>query len=282
VPSAKANAAASRWWPLVALLVAGSVRAVVADAHPEAGTTAASMALGCLWAAGMLLLLPLRGEAVPPASAWRALLAGAMLLPGPLLPVLLLGTAPVDSGGLTMALALTSVVVAVASAAMSGEGEDVAGRLWPGLAAVGGLLLVLVTPALNDARADAAMVLAPVLAGVGAVWFAQQHGGAVWRTRLALVGGAIVFSLAACAGWGMLGRPAVSLAAVAWDGVIAGLGVMSLARLGAVRWSAQFVLLPLLVLALGLVVVRPALDWRMVLGLGLLAVAGGYLLWLPE
>jgi drug/metabolite transporter (DMT)-like permease len=268
----------ARWGPLLGLVVAGAVRWVVADSRPEVGSTVASEALGCAWAAALVYLLPERGTRGIAGSAWRAALAGAMLLGGPLLALLV--QTPVSGSGLTTALALTPVVVAVASAAMGlGAGEDVPGRLWPGLAAVAGLLLVLATPSLNDAPADAVMALAPVLAGVGVVWFCVQSGGIGWRIRWALTGGAGVFAASAAVQWVLHERPVVSAAAVAWDGVLAGLGMAVLGRLGATRWSAQFTLLPLLVLLAGIVLMRPVLGWRDALGLLLLASAGGYLLW---
>ncbi len=267
-----------RWGPLVGLLVAGAVRWVVVDAHPEAGPTVGSLALGCAWAAALAYLLPERLARGIAGSKWRAALAGAMLLGGPLLSLLV--QAPVSGGGMTMALALTPVVIAVAAAAMGlGASEDVAGGIWPGLAAVAGMLLVMTTPSLDGPFADAVMVMAPVLAGVGAVWFCVQPGGLAWRGRWALLGGAGTFVLGAAVDWKLHGRPVVATSAVAWDGLLAGLGVMVLARLGAVRWAAQFTLLPLLLLLIGIVLLRPTLGWREVLGLALIAGASGYLVW---
>ena len=54
-----------------------------------------------------------------------------------------------------------------------------------------------------------------------------------------------------------------------------------LARMGAERWSAQFALLPLFILLEGMLILRPPLMLRPVIGLLLLAVAGIYLL-LPQ
>jgi threonine/homoserine efflux transporter RhtA len=54
--------------------------------------------------------------------------------------------------------------------------------------------------------------------------------------------------------------------------------VLALSRLGANRWSAQFVLVPLLILIEGMVLVRPGITTRWVVGLALVALASVYLL----
>jgi threonine/homoserine efflux transporter RhtA len=59
------------------------------------------------------------------------------------------------------------------------------------------------------------------------------------------------------------------------------LSLLVLVRLGAVRWSAQFVLLPLLILLQGIVILRPAITVRWVAGMLLIVTASLYLL-LPQ
>jgi hypothetical protein len=201
---------------------------------------------------------------------WRGLLAGAMMLGGPAVGLLAGG---MDAGSLTIALALTPVVVAVAASALGDGSEGMAGRLWPGLAAVAGLLLVLTQPSMSNVRNDGLLLLAPVLTGVGAALFCTKPGRSVAST---LVGAAVVFVL----GWGLL-RGSVSVVSVACDGVLALLGVLAVSRLGATRWSAQFALVPLLIVLEGLVLVRPGLQVRWIVGLALVAVGSVYLL-LPQ
>lgn len=194
-----------RWWPLLALLVAGAARWIVTDTHPEAGSTLVSEALGCAWAALLVWAVAPRSARWVGGSGWKTMPAGAILVGGPV--TALLAHAPlVDPGGLTMALALTPVVVAVASDALSrGQTDDVAGRLWPGLAAVAGLLLVLVTPSLSDVRSDFVLALTPLLAGVGAAWFCVQPGTAAGKLRSGLAGAAMLFAVAALVGWPLSG-----------------------------------------------------------------------------
>jgi hypothetical protein len=188
----------------------------------------------------------------------------------------------VDASALTMALALTPVVIAVAVAAMNGrQDEDLVGRLWPGLAAVAGLLLVLATPTLSNLRSDAVLVLAPLATGIGAALFCAgelRPAGTGEGGRWALTGAVAVFFAATSVEWAIAGRPEIVPLAVAWDGMLALLSVLSLNAVGETRWAAQFVLLPLIVLLEGIVLVRPGMTWRWAGGLALLTAASVYLL----
>ena len=74
-----------------------------------------------------------------------------------------------------MALALTPVVIAVSEAATRHSRETLAGRLWPGLAAIAGLLLLLIQPSLSNPAVDLVLVLTPLLTGCGAVLFCSAH-----------------------------------------------------------------------------------------------------------
>jgi hypothetical protein len=262
----------------LALLLAASMRWLVTDAHPEDGSTLVSQTLGCAWAAVLLWIF---GGRKGSASPWRSLLAGALFLGGPQMALLV--RAPlVDASALTMALALTPVVIAVAVAAMSGrQDEELVGRLWPGLAAVAGLLLVLATPTLSNLRSDAVLVLAPLATGIGAALFCAgelRSAGMGEGGRWALTGAVTVFFAATAVEWAIAGRPEIVPLAVAWDGMLALLSVLTLKAVGETRWAAQFVLLPLIVLLEGIVLVRPEMTWRWAGGLALLAAASVYLL----
>ncbi len=125
------------------------------------------------------------------ATTFRWFFAGAMLFGGPAIGLLLPGR-DLDSSALTIALALTPIIIAIASGALGTESsEGIAGRIWPSLAAVAGLLLVLVQPSLGDLRTDFLLLLAPLLTGLGAVSilyrsFAEpppHRAGAVGRLR---------------------------------------------------------------------------------------------------
>jgi hypothetical protein len=205
-----------------------------------------------------------------------------MLFGGPAVALLIRGR-ELDAGSLTIALALTPVVIAIAASALGRENSDgIAGRIWPGLAAVAGLLLVLAQPTLGDARSDLALVLAPALTGVGAALFCVDPPVSASRVIHALIGASALFALALVETYFVAGsRPSISLLAVACDGVLALLGVVTLGQLGATRWSSQFTWVPLLIILESIVLVRPQLTAHWVVGLVLLALAGVYLL-LPQ
>jgi hypothetical protein len=206
-----------------------------------------------------------------------------MFLAGPAIALFLRGR-DLDSSALTIALALTPVIIAIASSALGTESsEGIAGRIWPGLAAVAGLLLVLVQPTLGDLRTDLALVLAPTLTGIGAVLFCVGQRvdppRAASRIPTSLLGASTLFVLALAGSYFVAHtRPTVSLLAVACDGILALLGVLTLNQLGATRWSSQFTWVPLLVILEGIVLVRPQLTAHWFIGLILLIVAGVYLL----
>jgi drug/metabolite transporter (DMT)-like permease len=267
-----------RWWPFLLLMLAGASRWMLAGVRPEAESSVASEAAGCAWAALVFVVLltrPFRGRPLI-GSLLRSGLGGAMLLCGPAIGQVLHANR-VESSGLMMALALTPVVVAIA-----GRTDEVAGRIWPGLATVAGLMLVLVQPNLGDARSDVALILAPLLTGCGAALLDSERNATVWQAPAALAGAGLVFA-AGWAGttWYFGGFILPSLSAVACDGVLALLSLLVLARLGAVRWSAQFALLPLLILLQGILILRPTITVRWVAGMLLIATASIYLL-LPQ
>lgn len=271
------------------LLLAGASRWIVADVHPEADSTLTSEAAGCAWAALLSLLFLVRQPTNttaqrPPslAASIRSLLAGAMLFGGPSVALLIRGR-ELDAGSLTIALALSPVIIAIAASGMGTvQPGNIAGRIWPGLAAVAGLMLLLAQPTLGDARSDLALVLAPALTGVGAALFCACPTVAPARRSYALLGASMLFTITLAVTYRVTGiRPSISLLAVACDGVLALLGVIALAQLGATRWSSQFTWIPLLIAMEGIVLVRPQLTPYWIIGLLLLALASVYLL-LPQ
>jgi drug/metabolite transporter (DMT)-like permease len=231
-------------------------------------------------------LLPKREQAsIRPKSSRAATLrwffAGALLFGGPAISLLLPGR-DLDSSALTIALALTPIIIAIASSALGTESsEGIAGRIWPSLAAVAGLLLVLVQPSLGDLRTDLLLLMAPVLTGLGAVLFCTEHSGNIPRITSALLGACALFAIALLASRLTGARPTFSLLAIACDGIVALLGIATLSRLGSTRWSSQFAWVPLLIILEGIVLVRPRLTAHWFTGLVLLIVAGVYLLLPP-
>ncbi len=205
-----------------------------------------------------------------------------MLLGGPAI-VLLFPGRNLDSTALTIALALSPIIIAIASSALGTESSDgIAGRIWPSLATLAGLLLVLVQPSIGDLRTDVLLLLAPLLTGIGAVLFCTDHSLSGARIPSALLGHCALFAIALATSRFLTGaHPTRSVLAIACDGLVALLGIATLARLGSTRWSAQFTWIPLLVILEGIVLVHPRLTAHWFTGLILLVVAGIYLL-LPQ
>ncbi len=180
-----------------------------------------------------------------------------------------------------MALALTPVVVAVARPAFHhGGGGELAGRLWPGIAAIAGLLLLLPEPSLDNPQRDALLVAAPLASGVGSVWLRTRAGSATWRAVFALAGAAMAFTLAASLQHGSWSR--MTWLAAMLDALLAGLSILALLRVGGTRWSSQFIVVPLVVILESLLVLRPRLEPRLSAGIGLLVLATIFLLLPPR
>lgn len=262
------------WWPFVVLCLLGGSRWILSESLPGTITTFASASLGCGSAAALYMLLRRPWKLAPPrrAQLTRPALGGALMISGPLLVLLRPGSIP--AGGHTMALALTPVVIAVIESATRHNNDTLAGRLWPGLAAIAGLLLLLAEPRLSNPIEDILLVLTPLATGGGAVLLFSSAPSA-WRTPAALLGACAALALGASVNLAMHTGGFYNMAgiAAAFDALQALISIVALSRLSTTRWSAQFALVPLVVLLEGLVLMPGSLPGRMVIGLLLLAVA---------
>jgi drug/metabolite transporter (DMT)-like permease len=280
----RTSALVHRWWPFALLLLTGATRWAFVAAHPEIVTTPGSEFAGCGLAAVLSLLLLVRGHRRSSAprcagELFRAILAGAMMLGGPMLG-LLVRSQTMDAAGLVIAMALTPAVIAVASSALgAGTSEGLGRSIWPGLAATAGLLLLLPQQSLGNLRADAAFVLAPILTGTGAVLLNHDRTEELLRVSLALVGASLFFGFC-LAETRLAGGPHAPIRwmGVVSDGSLATLGILSLVRLGAERWSAQFTLVPLLIVVEGFVLLHTWPGVQSSVAIASIAAASGYLL----
>ena len=218
----------------------------------------------------------------------RAASGGACLLTGMQVPFLF-GVSSVRSTERSVALALCPVVIAVVQAASrDADAPDLPGRLWPPLAGVAGLLLLLPEPSFADWKQIAALAAMPLLAGTGAALLGNTRlrGG---RLRAVALSGACVPALLALAvsalvmhGESSPFAPGTFLLAAGAEGVSGFLAVAVISRLGGQRWSASLVIIPLLVALEGILMLHPAVGGRGFLGMGLLALAALFLLRKPE
>jgi hypothetical protein len=271
------------WWPFALLCVLRGSRWMLSGALPGSATTLASASLGCGSAAALYLLIlrPSGLARVQHRDLLRAVLGGALLITGPL--IALLYSRAIAATSLTMSLALTPVVIAVCEAATRHSGAALAGRLWPGLAAIAGLLLVLIQPSLSNPGVDLVLALTPLLTGCGAVLFCSSRA-TIWRLPAALLGACAALGLGAAinlathvGGW-----PEMAGLAAGFDALEALLALVALGRLSATRWSAQFAIVPLIVLLEGVAQIAAHVPARMLVGLLLLAFAAVALLIPPS
>ena len=269
------------WWPFALLCLLRGSRWILSDSLPGSATTLASASLGCGSAAALYILILRPTTREHRSQLLRSALGGAMLITGPLIALLYARAIPAAS--LTMALALTPVVVAVCEAATRNTSQTLAGRLWPGLATIAGLLLLLTQPSLSNPGEDLVLALTPLLTGCGAVLFCSARKS-IWRLPAALLGACAVLGLGAAinlvahtGGW-----PDMAGLAAGFDALEALLALIALGRLSSTRWSAQFAIVPLLVLLEGVALMPSSIPARMIVGLLLLAFAAVALLIPPS
>ena len=269
------------WWPFALLCVLGGTRWALSGALPGSATTLASASLGCGSAAALYLLILRPTPSEDRRQLLRSAIGGALLIIGPLVALLYPHAMPAAS--LTMALALTPVVIAVYESAARHNSESLAGRLWPGLATIAGLLLLLTQPSLSNPVQDLVLVMTPLLTGCGAMLFCSARASA-WRLPASLLGACAVLALGAAinlathvGGW-----PEMAGLAAGLDAIEALLALIALGRLSATRWSAQFAIVPLIVLVEGVLMVPASIPARMIVGLLLLTFAAIALLVPPS
>lgn len=275
------NSAWRLWWPFALLCLIGGTRWILSESLPGSATTLGSAAVGCGSAAALYLLIFRPSMRESGGQLFCSALAGALLITGPL--IALLSPHSIAAASLTMALALTPVVIAVAEAATRHTSETLAGRLWPGLATIAGLLLLLTQPSLANPGEDLVLVLTPLLTGCGAVLFCTTPPTA-WRIPAALLGACVALALGAGINVVTHTRtwPDMAGLAAGLDALQAFLALVALSRLSATRWSAQFAIVPLLVLLEGIVLMPSSIPARMIVGLLLLAIAAVALLIPPS
>jgi drug/metabolite transporter (DMT)-like permease len=272
------------WWPFLLLCVLGAVRWLAAAQWPVTATTLSSSSAGCgvaaliTFAMGWRLQRVSRTRSGASHSLVRNAVGGALLIGGPAIGMVLLPHG-LDATSLMTALALTPVVIGVACVAVGEECESLAGNLWPGLVVLSGILLVVPQPSLADPAADIAMMLAPIMTGVGTVMLSQgreqQPSLTAARAVTALSAAALFLGVFAVVRFGAAGaRESFAPVSALLDGATAWLAVKSVQRLGAVRSAAQFALVPLAVLLEGLVLMRPSVTLRTGVGLALMLLAG--------
>jgi drug/metabolite transporter (DMT)-like permease len=289
----------SAWWPFALLCLLAATRWVLNATLPTSGTTLLSASTGCA-AAALVLLLASRisrlvshraGAPCPVSGTWvrsihaepRTILAGALLLAGPFFSLLLTGHG-INPNSLTLALALAPIVAAVAQMALSNSPPgSFAARTWPALAAITGLLLLIPQPNFSNPVTDATLLLAPLATGIGAALFSTPSSPQKLSALPSTLSATALLFAAAWLIQFLLHHTAAHLSPLATllDAVTAFLALFALSRIGLPRWSAQFALVPLMVILQGFVLLRPPIDAYNSTGLALLFLGCIFLL-LPQ
>lgn len=279
----------THWLSFCLLCFWGATRWLLPSDELSTGNMTWVLLTGSLLAALCAWGLALRGHTRPVSRhAWlRAGIGGVCLMAGLQLPVLFHVTG-VSSTARTIALALCPVVIAVADSAYGyAEAPDLPGRLWPGLAAMAGLLLLLPEPSFANWRQTSALTGMPLLAGVGAALIGSIRPRGRRLGASALTGASLAAFVAIAFPLQSFRETATHFALTPFllqagaEAVSLLLMISVLSNLGAVRWAASLVLVPLLVAIQGVVLMRPELGSRAYLGMGLLGLASLFLLWNP-
>jgi hypothetical protein len=150
---------------------------------------------------------------------------------------------------------------------------------------VTGLLLILPEPSLANARNDAALLLAPILTGIGCVLF-RRHAfdakDATTNATAAFMGAGLLFGLGTALQASLQRTlPSLSLPAAGIDLIFVLLAVLALQKLTATQYAARYALVPLLVLLQSLLLFPAAITARALTSVLLLAGAAISLL-LPQ
>ncbi len=190
----------------------------------------------------------------------------------------------IGSNNAVLAMALTPVVIAIAAAVSDESGNtDLIASLWPGLAGLAGLLLLLPSPVNAEWTLWAALVSMPLLSGIGAAMTrrgrnssGEQASESEHSTPIAYLASGLVF--AALSAFKGFRTASLSITACGLDALTVFLTVLTLSRLRPARWSAQFLFIPLLGFVEGVVSVHPVLDARSWVGLGILSISAVRLL----
>ncbi len=177
---------------------------------------------------------------------------------------------------------IPAMVVLVTSQVGEGESETAWRLMAPALAGLGGFLLIV---PLGFPRSVVGWVSFVVLigsaglvavAGVLIFRWLRGFGGAQAVAIFCLANAVVLLGTGVFegSGWGMDGSALISAGVVAGEAVL--LGVL-LWGMEPVRLAARFLAVPLLTIVEGVVVLRPELTWRVVVGVGLMVGAVGML-----
>jgi hypothetical protein len=268
-----------RWWSaaFAVLCVLASSRWILADQWQAMGSTLWTEAWACGLTAFVVAVVAIAEKRRLP-RVWivvELLAIGAGLLAAPELGAVLHGPA---SGALdrTIALCFVPVIVTVVAGIWS-EGAS-SSSLWPGLAGLGGALLVFPVALPSSVPGWVGLVVPPIAVSAACVACQRVARGldAVWCATLLLAGGTVCLALMGAVSGGFAAE-SFSMWAVVLDLAVAGLVVFVVLRIDALRYVSRYFFVPLLSIVEGLILLRSGVTLRQGFGLALLAAGSAAL-----
>ncbi len=272
-----------RRWLGFAVLCGWQATAWLVPPVAEGPSATERLALACLLvglcAVSVMMARRIRISTAP----WGKIAVAAVLLIG--VPAVLVQSASESSTDTNTAIvfALTPVVAVLVWGAVSNAEMPMASLL-AALVGAAGVLVVLPYELPVSTRAWGALaeiVLAMGLTGVGSVWIYRLIRTAhVTPVMLVAAAGNLVFLILSevsaghlvLRGWSVAGWVATFVQAIVFV-----LTVWLAEAIEPVRFSARFLIVPLLTIVEGVVLLRPGIDARLVAGVGLLVVGVGWL-----
>jgi hypothetical protein len=258
------------------LCLLASARWILADQWPLMGSTLRSEA----WACGVAAMVAVgvavaRRRRFP--GVWNVvelLAVGASLLAAPALGAALTGAA---GAALNRTVALCFVPVLVTVLGGIGNESGVSASLWPGLAGLGGALLLFPVALPSTVLGWVGLAIPPLAVSGACVGLRGVSRGvaAEWVAALLFAGGGVCLALMEAARGVSSGVPAqaFSVWAVGLDAVVAGLAVFVVMRMEPLRYVSRYFVVPLLTIVANLAILRPYVSFRQWVGLVLMAAA---------
>ncbi len=265
----------SLWISFAVLCVVASSRWIVADQWPRMGSTLRSEAWACAIGAvaACAVAIARRRHARSPSDVLGLLAIGGGLLAAPALGAALRGPAgePLIR---TVALCFVPVVVTLLSGIWS-DSTDGRTTLWPGLAGLGGALLVLPLTLPSDVLGWVWLIAPPVAVSAACVACRRvvRRVAVEWSAGLLFAGGAVGLVLIEAGRVASSGVPAqgFSVWALALDALLTGLVVRVVLQMDGMRYAARYFAIPLFTIVETALILRSGVTLRLCAGMVLLA-----------
>jgi hypothetical protein len=267
-----------RWrWAFAALcLVAGS-RWIFADEWPQTASSLQAEAVAC-WIAALLAFAVAGGRlrTRPDALSGLKLLAiGGGLLAAPALGAVFTGPAS-EPFNRTVALCFVPIIVAVLSGIWSGDAAS-SSSLWPGLAGLGGALLVFPLVLPSGMLPYIGLLIPPIAVGAAcaACRSVSREVAAEWSAALLFAGGGICLALMETArlATSHMAAPPLSAWAVGINLLLVALTVFVVLQAEAAHYVSRYFVIPLLTIVEGVLIFRSGITLRLCVGMALLVVS---------